>query len=113
MLLVLLKDNYTLTPTQGWNTLGMRGTSSMGFALKAEADVAQILPQPYELIHSQTMVPTAHLFWSAVWAGVAASAVERSRRFIRKAARTSGGQLPPAAAYLTKAMGSPAGACAP
>ena len=106
VLLVLLKDNYTLTPTQGWDTLGMRGTSSMGFALKAEADVAQILPQPYELIHSQTMVPTAHLFWSAAWAGVAASAVERARRFIRKAARTSGGQLPPAAAYLTKAMGS-------
>jgi acyl-CoA dehydrogenase len=106
VLLVLMRDDYTLSPTQGWDTLGMRGTSSMGFALKAEANIAQILPQPYDIIHSQTMVPAAHLFWSAAWAGVAASAVERARRFIRKAARTSGGRPPPAAAYLAKAMGA-------
>jgi hypothetical protein len=52
------------------------------------------------------MVPTYHLFWSAVWAGVAANAVERTRLYIRKAARANGGQPPPAAAHLTKAMSS-------
>ncbi len=106
VLLVLDKADYSLTPTRAWETLGMRGTASTGFALKADADVGQILPQPYELIHAQTMVPSAHLFWSAAWAGVAASATDRARRFIRKAARTAGGQLPPAAAYLTRAQGS-------
>jgi acyl-CoA dehydrogenase len=106
VLLVLEKRDYALTPTQTWDTLGMRGTSSIGFALKAEADIAQILPQPYEAIHAQSMVPSAHLFWSAVWAGIAASAVDRARRFVRKAARAAGGQMPPAAAYLTRAMGS-------
>ena len=103
VLLVLLKADYSLTPTQTWDTLGMRGTCSTGFALKADADRAQIMPVAYEIIHSQTMVPTAHLFWSGVWAGIAAASVERARRFLRKAARGAGGQLPPAAAYLTKA----------
>jgi acyl-CoA dehydrogenase len=106
VLLVLDKADYSLTPTQGWDTLGMRGTASAGFALKAEADVIQIMPQPYETIHSQSMVPAAHLFWSAAWAGVAASATERARRFIRKAARGAGGQTPPAAKHLTTAMGA-------
>ncbi len=106
VLLVLDKADYTLTATQSWETLGMRGTASRGFALKADADQAQILPQPYGRIHAETMTPSAHLFWSAVWAGIAANAVERARRFVRKAARTSGGQTPPAAAYVSKAMGS-------
>lgn len=106
VLLILEKDDYTLTQTQTWDTLGMRGTASVGFALKAEAAIEQIMPQPYEAIHAQSMVPSAHLFWSAAWAGVAAAATERARRFIRKAARSGGGQLPPAAAYLSRAQGS-------
>jgi acyl-CoA dehydrogenase len=103
VLLVLLKEDYSLTLTQTWDTLGMRGTCSTGFALKADASRDQIMPPAYGVIHSQTMVPAAHLFWSAVWAGIAVAAVERARRFIRKAARQNAGQLPPAAAYLTKA----------
>lgn len=103
VLLVLEKADYSLNQTQTWDTLGMRGTCSVGFALKADADPAQVLSPPYETIHSQTMVPSAHLFWSSAWAGIAAAGVERARRFVRKAARAAGGNLPPAAAYLVKA----------
>jgi acyl-CoA dehydrogenase len=106
VLLILDKADYSLTQTQTWNTLGMRGTASAGFALKADADLVQIMPQPYEVIHAQSMVPAAHLFWSAAWAGVAADAADRARRFIRRAARAAGGQTPPAAGYLAKALGS-------
>ncbi len=106
VLLVLERGDYSLALTQTWDTLGMRGTCSTGFALQAEADRAQIMPAPYELIHSRTMVPAAHLFWSSAWAGVAAGAVERARRFTRKAARSAGGQTPPAAAYVAKAQAS-------
>jgi acyl-CoA dehydrogenase len=38
-----------------------------------------------------------------VWAGIAAAAVERAQRFIRKAARSAGGQMPPGAAHYTAA----------
>lgn len=104
VLLALSKDDYSLTRTRDWATLGMRGTVSAGFALKAEADAAQILPQPYARIHAESMVPSAHLFWSAAWTGVAAGAVDRARRFIRKATRNAEGKVPPAAAHLAKAM---------
>jgi acyl-CoA dehydrogenase len=106
VLLVLRRSDYTLERTQTWDTLGMRGTCSVGFALKARGDHAQILPQPYEIIHGQTMTPTAHLFWSSAWAGIAAAAVSRAQRFIRKAARGAGGQMPPAAGHLAKASAS-------
>ncbi len=105
VLLVISRDNYTLTPSQSWDTLGMRGTCSQGFALKAEADPAQVIPTPYSDIHIQTMTPCAHLLWSSVWAGIAASAVERARRFIRKAAAAAG-EPPPAAVHLTRAQAS-------
>ena len=77
VLVVLEKKNYSLERTGGWDTLGMRGTCSSGFNLKAVGDAAQIMPVPYETIHSQSMVPAAHLMWSGVWAGIAAGAVER------------------------------------
>ncbi|MGO8798808.1 MAG: acyl-CoA dehydrogenase family protein [Roseiarcus sp.] len=103
VLVAFLKEDYTLERTQSWDTLGMRGTCSVGFILRAQGEPDQILPEPYERIHSQTMMPLAHLFWSAAWSGVAAGAVQRARAFVRKAARASGGKLPPAAAHLTQA----------
>lgn len=106
VLLVLAREDYSLTKTQTWDTLGMRGTCSTGFSLKVDAERAQMMATPYELIHSRSMVPAAHLFWSSAWAGVAAAATERARRFIRKAARANAGQTPPAAAYLGKAQAS-------
>ena len=47
--------------------------------------VDQVVPAPYETIHAHSMVPAAHLFWSSVWAGIAAGAVDRSRKYMRKA----------------------------
>jgi acyl-CoA dehydrogenase len=106
VLIMFLKENYTLSPLQGWQTLGMRGTCSEGYLLKAAAPAEHILPQPYESIHAQTMVPCAHLLWGSVWAGIAASATARAQGFIRQVLRQSGGQLPPGAPEFTKALAS-------
>ena len=103
VLLAMTKDDYTLEPTLGWETLGMRGTCSAGFELKFKGSAEQIFPEAYETIHAKTMTPVAHLCWSSVWAGIAAAAVERAQLFIRKAARGSGGQMPPGAAHFTAA----------
>jgi acyl-CoA dehydrogenase len=104
VLLALAKSDYTLERTTSWDTLGMRGTCSTGFALKARGVVDQIVPEPYDRIHAQTMVPYAHLCWSSVWAGIASAAVTRAQAFIRKAARGTNGQLPPGAAHFTEAQ---------
>jgi len=103
VLVAFLKEHYVLEPIMQWDTLGMRGTCSAGFTLKASGNAEQVLPVPYDTIHVQTMTPVAHLSWASVWTGVAAAAVERAQLFIRNAARHSGGQLPPGAAHYTKA----------
>jgi acyl-CoA dehydrogenase len=103
VLLALTKDNYTLERSLEWETLGMRGTCSAGFELKATAAAEQVFPEAYDKIHAQTMTPVAHLCWSSVWAGIAAAAVERAQLFIRKAARGAGGQMPPGASHFTAA----------
>ena len=106
VLVAFLKKDYSLTPLQGWNTLGMRGTCSEGYLLKASGTADQVVPELYENIHPRTMVPTAHLLWGSVWAGIAASAVARAQTFIRQAARRSGGQMPPGASQFTRALAS-------
>jgi acyl-CoA dehydrogenase len=103
VLLAITRNDYTLEPTLAWETLGMRGTCSAGFKLNFKGSTEQIFPEPYERIHARTMTPVAHLCWSSVWAGIAAAAVDRAQMFIRKAARSSGGQMPPGAAHFTAA----------
>jgi len=103
VLVVVHKDDYALTPTGGWDTLGMRGTVSEGFKLHVDAPRAQVMAVPYAAIHVQSMVPTAHVFWASVWAGIAAAALEKARRFVRTVARKSGGTPPPGAVHLPRA----------
>lgn len=106
VLVVFLKENYTLEQILSWDTLGMRGTCSSGFTLRATGDADQVLPDPYSKIHVETMTPVAHLTWASVWAGIAAGAVERAQAFVRHASRQAKGQLPPGAAHFTKANAS-------
>ena len=103
VLVVFLKQDYTLEPVA---RLGRaRHARHLQRRLQARRFRAseQILPVSYDRIHAQTMMPVAHLFWSAAWAGIAAAAVDRARAFVRKAAQRAGGTLPPAAAHLTRA----------
>ncbi len=103
VLVAFFKSDYTLTRLNGWDALGMRGTCSEGYTLKAQASAEQILPEPYENIHMRTMVPFAHLLWGSVWTGIAAAATARAQAFTRNAMRHSG-QLPPGAPQFTRAL---------
>jgi acyl-CoA dehydrogenase len=104
VLVVLLRKDYHLERIAEWNTLGMRGTCSTGFTLSGTGALEQVLPVPYEKIHSHSMMPIAHLTWGGAWSGAAAGAVGRARRFVRTAARGANGQMPPGAAHLTRAV---------
>jgi len=103
VLVAFTKQDYQLEPLMNWDTLGMRGTCSSGFTLKASGEIGQVLPPPYEKIQTHTMMPVAHLTWAAVWSGLAAAAVERARRSVRAAARRAVEQPPPGAGHLTRA----------
>lgn len=106
VLTLFLRDDYSLKPIVDWDTLGMRGTCSVGFHLQAQGDCDQVLPDAYGKIHLCTMMPVSHLLWASVWAGVAAAAVERARLLLRKSARSAEGQLPPGAAHFGRATAS-------
>ena len=106
VLVVFARDQYSLTRTLDWDTLGMRGTCSAGFDLCAQGAAEQVVPEPYAAIHSQTMSPVAHLLWAAVWSGLAASAVERARLCLRKSVRSAAGRLPPGTVHFTRATAS-------
>lgn len=106
VLCVFLKEDYTLERLSGWETLGMRGTCSAGFRLRARGRPEQVLAARYQEIHGQTMTPVSHILWSSAWAGIAAGAVERAQAFTRTAARGAGGQAPPGAVHYARAVSS-------
>ncbi len=103
VLVVVLKDQYTLRQTLTWDALGMRGTCSDGFILTAEAPAAQILEQPFAEIAAQSMLATAHLLWSSLWYGIAGNAVSRAQNFVRSDARKRPDTTPPGALRLAEA----------
>ncbi|HEY2379378.1 MAG TPA: acyl-CoA dehydrogenase family protein [Gemmatimonadaceae bacterium] len=105
VLVAFVKGDYDLEKIKEWDTMGMRGTCSTGFTLRGSAGAEQVIPESYERIHPQSMVPIAHLTWSGVWCGIAAGAVAHARRFVRKgAAQGSNGQAAPGASHFTRAM---------
>jgi acyl-CoA dehydrogenase len=103
--LVLTRSGQAeLTPTGGWDTLGMRGTCSPGFMVRAHFRAEQVLPVPFAEVMSQSMVPISHILWSHVWLGIAGDAFDRARAFLRAAARRTPGETPVAAQRLSKVM---------
>ncbi len=96
------REGLTLTPAGTWDTLGFRGTCSLGFHLTAEGDARQVLPEPYAAISSRTMLPVSHILWSSVWLGLAVSAVRKARAYVRAEARKKPGTTPPAAVRLAE-----------
>jgi acyl-CoA dehydrogenase len=91
VIVVVPRSDSVLDQQSEWDTLGMRGTCSNGYHLKATGEMAQIIPTPYADVSAQTMLPTSHLVWSALWAGIATDAVARARAYVRAEARKKGG----------------------
>jgi acyl-CoA dehydrogenase len=92
---LVMKPNCQLEPLSSWDTLGFRGTCSLGFVLTSEGAAQQILPAPFDDILSQTMHPYSHVVWASLWLGIAADAVNLARAFVRAEARKNP-HLPPA-----------------
>jgi acyl-CoA dehydrogenase len=95
VIVVALKDQYVLEKTGGWDALGMRGTCSNSYVLRAAGHADQVIPEPYADISPRTMVPVAHLTWSSLWLGIATDAVSRARAFVRKQKQPAGEGMPP------------------
>ncbi len=104
VIVLVRKKDTRLTRSGEWDTLGMRGTRSLGFALEAVGAVEQVLPVPFADIASQTMLPTSHVLWTSLWLGLASDAVSRARAFVRAEARRAPGTMPPGALRLAETV---------
>lgn len=100
------KERTSLSEISGWDTLGFRGTCSLGYRLSATGPRAEVMADPFADIAARTMLPTSHILWSSVWLGIANAAVSAARRFIRSQARKTPGQAPPAAVRLAELVAS-------
>lgn len=64
--------------TGQWDTLGMRGTESLGLELQGRVPVTNILgpdPQGRSDVARESMIPMSHIGWSACWLGTARAAL--------------------------------------
>jgi acyl-CoA dehydrogenase len=102
VLVLCRPPGLTLEPISGWDTLGFRGTCSLGYRLVAQGGSELILEDPYAEISSRTMLPVSHILWSSVWLGLATSAVGKARHFVRTEARRKPGVTPPSALRLAE-----------
>ena len=98
-------DQHALEPQGTWDPFGMRGTCSPGYTVTATFGDDQVVAQPFSEIAAQSMVPVSHVLWSHLWLGIATDAFERSRAFVRAAAKRTPGVTPPAATKLSHVMG--------
>jgi acyl-CoA dehydrogenase len=93
-----------LQPAGTWDTIGMRGTCSPGFIVRASFGSEQVLSAPFSTMMNESIVPLSHVLWSHVWLGIATDAFERGRAFVREAARRKPGEPVPAAHSLSRVM---------
>jgi acyl-CoA dehydrogenase len=98
------QEQITLEPTGTWDPLGMRGTCSPGYVVRASIQPEQVLPTPFPRVSAESMVPVSHILWSHLWLGIATDAFDRARAFVRAAAKRSPGEPPPVALRLSHLM---------
>ncbi len=96
--LVLTRNDQTALDSNGaWDPLGMRGTCSPGYVVRAVFADEQIVPAPFAVIATESMVPISHLLWSELWLGIATDAFDRARAFVRDRSRQGDGSTAPGA----------------
>jgi acyl-CoA dehydrogenase len=98
------KEQATLEQTGTWDPLGMRGTCSPGYLVRAALAPEQILPTPFPRVMAESLVPVTHILWSHLWLGIATDAFDRARAFVRAAAKQKPGETPPVALRLSHLM---------
>jgi acyl-CoA dehydrogenase len=98
------KDQIELEKTGSWDPLGMRGTCSPGYVVRAEFGAEQVLQTPFSKIAPESMVPVSHILWSHLWLGIATDAFDRARAFVRASAKRKPGEPLPIAQALSHLM---------
>lgn len=89
------RGDLTLNVTSEWNALGMRGTRSVGMRMDGLVPVENIIGKrgEYRTVAVESMIPLAHIAWSACWLGAARSAYSDVIALLRSRHRPGGVDL--------------------
>jgi acyl-CoA dehydrogenase len=98
------REQITLEATGTWDVLGMRGTCSPGYVVRATFGPEQVLSTPFARMAAESMVPASHILWAHLWLGISTDAFDRARSFVRAAAKRKPGAPLPAAQRLSRVM---------
>jgi acyl-CoA dehydrogenase len=98
------KDQLELEQTGSWDPLGMRGTCSPGYVVRASIPEEQILGAPFSSVMPISMVPVSHILWAHLWLGIATDAFDRARAFVKASAKRKPGEPLPIAVHLSHLM---------
>lgn len=90
VLVLFLREDVTLTRSDTWDTLGMRGTVSPGYLVEGHAGREQLFSDSYSIISANTVIPFAHVLWAAVWEGIAKDAVRKVNLCAKKRLAANG-----------------------
>jgi acyl-CoA dehydrogenase len=102
VLVACAPPDLSLEQVSEWRTLGLRGTCSPGFVVRASGPVEMVLDDPFADIAAATMLPYSHILWSHVWLGIASAAVGRAGALVRRKARQDPAAPPPSAMRLAE-----------
>jgi acyl-CoA dehydrogenase len=102
VLVLIRAENFTLDPTSGWDTLGLRGTCSSGLHMVGHVTSDDLFPVPFSDIANGGGGQLRHILLSAVWTGLAEAAMEEAHKAVRVAARRNIGTTPQTALRLAE-----------
>jgi acyl-CoA dehydrogenase len=79
------RDQLDVSLRSGWETLGMRGTASVGMRLTGSVPVWQAVGEPggFRTVALESLAPVGHLAWAGCWLGAARGAFARLVALIR------------------------------
>ncbi|MEZ4629941.1 MAG: hypothetical protein R2880_04365 [Deinococcales bacterium] len=83
-LIYVLKEQAELVVLHRNSFLGMQGISNGSYKIQANFSEDAIFSDNFPLIARETMTPTTHILWAALWSGIASHVIEVCRRFISK-----------------------------
>jgi acyl-CoA dehydrogenase len=101
-LCLLRTAEFTLEPTSGWDTLGLRGTCSSGLHITGHVTADDLFPAAFSEIANGGGGQLRHILLTGVWTGLAEAAMEEAHKSVRAAARRSIGTTPQSALRLAE-----------
>jgi acyl-CoA dehydrogenase len=102
VLALIRAADFTLEPTSGWDTLGLRGTCSSGLHMTGHVTSDDLFQVSFSDIANGGGGQLRHILLSAVWTGLAEAAMEEAHKVVRAAARRNIGTTPQSALRLAE-----------